>query len=173
MRAGMAFCPGGPRIANRNICRATQQVHLRQLAIGYHKQQPQQRVAALHTQPARFRGRRAVGRDGEPIPDTPPPTDFESMDVLGETPAPATSVEACLPDGFKLGGGVFISDGAGALLVGGEAFSWRPWLSGGSTGTASRLVNAKGQWEVPDEAFGLLSLTWPRPGRCFISGPRV
>lgn len=133
-------------------------------------QQPgarQQPAAALHTQPARHRDRRPVGPDGQRIPDTPPPTDFERLDVLGATPAPATSVEACLPDGFRLGGGASVLGGAGALLVGGEAFAWRPWMRGGSAGMGSgpRLVNEKGQWEVPDEAFGLLGLVWPKPGR--------
>lgn len=86
------------------------------------------------------------------------------MDVLANTPAPATSVDACAPDGFSLGdGSVEIGGGSGALLVGGEAFVWRPWDEQGK-----RLFNARGQWEVPDPegAFGVLGAVWPRPGEC-------
>ncbi|KAL1878835.1 hypothetical protein VTK73DRAFT_7488 [Phialemonium thermophilum] len=110
------------------------------------------------THPWRFRTRSG---SVEPVPDTPPPTDFERMDVLGETPVPATNIEACLPDGFQLGGGVGIYGGAGALLVGGEAFAWRPWAV--RPDVTRRLVNEKGQWEAPEEAWGLLGLVWPRP----------
>jgi hypothetical protein len=90
------------------------------------------------------------------------------MDVLGQTPAPATSIDACLPDGFVLGdGSVTIAGGSGALLVAGEAFEWRPWDA--AAGDKKKLVNAKGQWDLGDEevlksAFGLLSVVWPRPG---------
>jgi len=82
------------------------------------------------------------------------------MDVLGATPVPSTSIDGCMPDGFQLNNGIKILDGSGALLVGGEAFAWRPW------GVAKRLVNGKGQWEVHDGAFELLGLVWPRPGGC-------
>lgn len=87
------------------------------------------------------------------------------MDVLANTPAPATSIDACAPDGFSLGGGsVEIGGGSGALLIGGEAFIWRPWDKDGM-----RLVNKKGQWEVPDpeRAFGVFGAVWPRPGKVY------
>lgn len=93
------------------------------------------------------------------------------MDVLGQTPAPATSIDTCLPDGFVLADGtVTIGDGSGALLVAGEAFAWRPWDP-----ASKRLVNAKGQWDLgPEEtleqAFGVLRLVWPRPGMLFRYG---
>src|SRR5438874_1065393 len=65
--------------------------------------------------------RQAHNRFNESVPDQPPPTDFARMDVLGQTPAPATSIDACLPDGFVLGdGSVTITGGSGALLVAGE-----------------------------------------------------
>lgn len=83
------------------------------------------------------------------------------MDMLGQTPAPSTSVDICSSDGFKLNSGVSIYDGKGVLLVGGEAFEWQPW------GSDMRLVNAKGQWEVPEGAWALLDLLWPRPGMLF------
>lgn len=53
------------------------------------------------------------------------------------------------------------------LLVAGEAFAWRPWEAGRES---LRLVNGKGQWDVEDEAWGLLELVWPKPGmRCSAS----
>lgn len=115
----------------------------------------------FHTSPSLTH---AHNKFNETVPDQPPPTDFARMDVLGQTPAPATSIDACLPDGFVLGNGsVTISDGSGALLVAGEAFAWRPW-----DGVSKKLVNSKGQWdlspEVLEQAFGLLGLVWPRPG---------
>jgi len=85
--------------------------------------------------------------------------------VLGNTPAPSTSIDACLWDGFHLDSGVKITGGTGVLLVAGEAFAWRPWETKGDL----KLVNEKGQWEVGDEAWGLLGLVWPKPGMlCFI-----
>jgi len=87
------------------------------------------------------------------------------MDVLGQTPAPATSIDACLPDGFVLGdGSVTVSGGAGALLVAGEAFAWRPWHP-----ERKMLVNARGQWDLGEaeleSAFAVLGVVWPRPGK--------
>jgi NADH dehydrogenase [ubiquinone] 1 alpha subcomplex assembly factor 3 len=88
-------------------------------------------------------------------------TDFGSLNVLGNTPAPSTSIDACLWDGFHLDSGVKITGGSGVLLVAGEAFSWRPWEAGKGD---MKLVNEKGQFDLEDEAWGLLSLVWPKPG---------
>lgn len=63
-------------------------------------------------------------------------------------------------DGFGLNSGITIEGGDGALLVSGEAFAWRPWEVIGE----KRLVNGKGQFELPREAFGLFDMLWPRPG---------
>lgn len=93
--------------------------------------------------------------------DGPPPTDFAAMDVLGNTPVPSTIVDICMSDGFQLNSGARIVEGSGVILVGGEAFAWRPWLPRGE----HRLLNAKGQWEIPNETLGPLSLLWPRPGK--------
>lgn len=96
------------------------------------------------------------------------PTDISELDVLGSAPIPSTNIEATLPGGFLLNSGLGIFDGAGALLVGGEAFAWKPWLAKGEEGekeNAMRLVNAKGQFDLPAEAFSALSLLWPRPGK--------
>jgi hypothetical protein len=77
---------------------------------------------------------------------------------------PTTSVDICHADGFSLNSGVEISGGDGALLVGGEAFVWRPWLANGKAGKKGGLVNDKGMWEVGEEGFAVLGAVWPRPG---------
>ncbi|KAI1500982.1 hypothetical protein F5X99DRAFT_218917 [Biscogniauxia marginata] len=103
-------------------------------------------------------------------PDEPPPTDFGALDVLGDTPVPSTSVDICMSEGFQLNSGAKILDGSGVLLVGGEAFKWQPWLLRGE----KRLLNSKGQWEVPNEALGLLDLLWPRPDLLILGlGPEM
>lgn len=85
---------------------------------------------------------------------------FSELDVLGSAPVPSTSVDVCMYDGFGLNSGVTIKDGDGALLVSGEAFSWRPWEIIGE----KKLVNGRGQFEIPVGAFGVLDVLWPRPG---------
>src|SRR6266536_2173583 len=94
-------------------------------------------------------------------------TDFGTLNVLGNTPAPSTSIDAWLWGGVHLDNGVKVTGGGGVLLVAGEAFSWRPWEAGRKEGEGKglRLVNEKGQWDVGDEAWGLLGLVWPKPGR--------
>lgn len=99
-------------------------------------------------------------RSGRDAPSEPPPTDFNELNVLGDVPAPSTSVDVCMYDGFGLNSGITITGGNGALLVNGEAFAWRPWEAKGSM----ELVNKKGQFEIPKEAFGVFDLLWPRPG---------
>lgn len=89
------------------------------------------------------------------------PASFKDLDVLGNTPVPSTSVDVCMYDGFGLNSGITITDGDGALLVDGEAFTWRPWAITG----AMRLLNDKGQFDVPAEAFGVFDMLWPRPGK--------
>lgn len=84
--------------------------------------------------------------------------------MLGNTPAPSTSIDACLWDGFHLNSGVKITGGTGVLLIAGEAFAWSPWQLSGSENVKLRLVNEKGQWDVGDEAWGVLELVWPKPG---------
>ncbi|KAI1182870.1 hypothetical protein F5B17DRAFT_418720 [Nemania serpens] len=102
--------------------------------------------------------------------DGPPPTDFAAMDVLGNTPVPSTIVDICMSDGFQLNSGARIIEGSGVILIGGEAFAWRPWLPRGE----HRLLNAKGQWEIPNETLGLLSLLWPRPDLLILGqGPEI
>ncbi|KAG5952850.1 hypothetical protein E4U13_008353 [Claviceps humidiphila] len=79
--------------------------------------------------------------------------------MLGDVPPPSTSVDVCMHDGFGLNSGITIKDGDGALLVNGEAFSWRPWKARESL----ELTNKKGQFDLPLEAFGLFDILWPRP----------
>lgn len=87
--------------------------------------------------------------------------------MLGNIPTPATAVDACLDDGFHLDNGVKITGGDGVVLVAGEAFAWRPWqLLKNVDDAKASMVNAKGQFEIPEDAWGLLSLVWPRPGEC-------
>ena len=88
------------------------------------------------------------------------------MNVLGNIPAPTTAIDACLSDGFHLDNGLKIGGGNGCLLVGGEAFSWRPWESGSRAGESEkgRMINKKMQWDVQKEAWGILDLVWPKPG---------
>jgi NADH dehydrogenase [ubiquinone] 1 alpha subcomplex assembly factor 3 len=98
--------------------------------------------------------------------------DFAALDVLRNTVTPATSIDACTSEGFALNNNMRIS-GCGVLLIGGEAYRWRPWLKKETTmqddaaedyAMTGQLLNAKGQWEVPDEAWGLLDMVWPKPG---------
>ncbi|CAJ2506391.1 Uu.00g005210.m01.CDS01 [Anthostomella pinea] len=117
-------------------------------------------TASIHITPSRRRG----------DDNLPPATDFGALDVLGNTPVPSSSVDICMSDGFHLNSGARILNGAGVLLIGGEAFTWRPWLPRGG----HRLLNAKGQWEVPNESLSLLSLLWPRPDLLILGlGPEM
>lgn len=113
------------------------------------------RRAGLHTSGPPLRRR---AHNNEEIPTSAPTTDFSRLDMLGAAPAPSTSVDICSSDGFKLNSGVSVYHGRGVLLVGGEAFEWQPW------GPDLRLINAKGQWELPEGSLSLLELLWPRPG---------
>ncbi|KAE8352644.1 hypothetical protein BDV28DRAFT_134782 [Aspergillus coremiiformis] len=88
-------------------------------------------------------------------------TDFATLNVLGNIPAPTTAIEACLDNGFHLDNGLKLTNGDGLLLIGGEAFSWRPWKA--TDGDLTTMVNQKGQFEVDEQAWGLLGLVWPRP----------
>jgi NADH dehydrogenase [ubiquinone] 1 alpha subcomplex assembly factor 3 len=98
-------------------------------------------------------------------------TDFGSLDVLGNTPAPSTSIDACLWDGFHFNSGVKVVGGSGVVLIAGEAFTWKPWEANEGE-KRLRMVNEKGQFEVPDEAWGLLELVWPKPGMlCDLASP--
>lgn len=52
------------------------------------------------------------------------------------------------------------------LLVGGEAFTWCPWLTttgGGGGGGGVKLLDERGRWRVGEESWGILGLVWPKP----------
>lgn len=98
--------------------------------------------------------------DRGPVSEESTQTDFGSMDVFSNAPAPTASIDACTSDGFHLDNGVKIGGGSGLLLVAGEAFTWRPWEAGGR----GRLLNQRGQWDTGDKAWGILEAVWPKPG---------
>jgi len=131
---------------------------------------------SLHaTRSSLLQSRPPKSRDRGPKSDEDTQTDFSALDVLRNTVAPATSIDACTSDGFALNNQMRIS-GSGILLVGGEAFRWRPWLQDGrKEGTAAqggtgehamtgKLLNARGQWVVHEGAWGVLELVYPKPG---------
>ena len=109
-------------------------------------------------------------------------TDFAALNVLGGTANPSTSVDICTTDGFMLDSGLQIVDGNGVVLTASEAFVWRPWMAGKAfeggrvvNGEDLRrgrtegertggVVNAKGQWEIAEEAWGVFRALWPKPG---------
>jgi hypothetical protein len=109
-----------------------------------------------------------VGHDRGPESDESTQTDFAALDVLGNMPAPSTAVDATLDSGFHLNSGVKISGGDAVILVGGEAFAWRPWktVKGAANDREAKaaMINAKGQFEVDERAWGLFSAVYPRPG---------
>ncbi|KAL1305662.1 hypothetical protein AAFC00_007256 [Neodothiora populina] len=129
-------------------------------------------------------------RDRGPASEEDTQTDFAAMNILGNTPAPTTAIDACASDGFALNNGMKIIE-AGVLLVGGEAFKWKPWIREGrkegtigagavgddDKGVMSRggkLLNAKGQFDVTDECWGLLELVWPKPDLLILgTGPSI
>ncbi|KAL2218944.1 hypothetical protein M432DRAFT_656433 [Thermoascus aurantiacus ATCC 26904] len=113
-----------------------------------------------------------ASRDRGPRSSEETRTDLAALNVLGDIPAPASAIDACLDDGFHLSNGTKVTGGDGVLLVGGEAFAWRPWEAfsnnkdrgeGGISDLKGMMVNAKGQWAVDEQVWGLLGLIWPRP----------
>jgi NADH dehydrogenase [ubiquinone] 1 alpha subcomplex assembly factor 3 len=107
-------------------------------------------------------------RDRGPKSNEDTQTDFSALDVLRNTIAPATSIDACTSDGFALNNNVRLS-GSGILLLGGEAFRWWPWAPAGSvegsSGMSGKLLNKKGQWDVQEGCWGVLDLVYPKPGK--------
>ena len=103
-----------------------------------------------------------------PVSSETTQTDFASLDMLGSMPAPTTAIDTCLEDGFDFNNGLRIAGGSGCLLIAGEAFRWRPWEvreRNEARGARWAMINKMGHWEVEKEAWGLLELVWPKPGR--------
>lgn len=144
--ATSALCQGVRQAESWQISPATR---LDLAAIGAVCSQPAA-VAPFHTSSSRLKRME---------PET---TDLGKLDMLGNTPIPSNSIDICMSNGFQLNNGIQALDGSGVILVGGEAFTWRPWAASG----VKRLLNRKGQWEVPNESLGLFELVWPRPGEC-------
>lgn len=84
-------------------------------------------ATAFNQRPGYQKIRPARSPDRGPKSTEDTQTDFGAMDILGNMSTPATSIDACISDGFHLNNGIKTSDGSGIILVGGEAFSWRPW----------------------------------------------
>ncbi|KAI9861452.1 MAG: hypothetical protein M1813_005349 [Trichoglossum hirsutum] len=133
-------------------------------------------IQSLHSTTSLLASRLPRSKDRGPASKELTQTDFASLDVLGRTPAPTTAIEACHSDGFLLNSGLRVS-GSGALLIGGEAFTWRPWEAIGGKKEkrkVKKLLNSKGQWNVPPEVWGLLDIVWPKPDLLILGlGPGV
>ena len=117
------------------------------------------------------RQKRPMPPAAAPDQSTPVPSTIGSLDVLGDVPVPTTAIDFCYYDGFMLDSGKKVTDGDGVLLYGGEAFRWRPWVA--RDGAPSlRLLDERGFWDGPKEAFGVFEGMWPRPGMFpFLSSP--
>ena len=119
----------------------------------------------------RSHAHKPVSRDRGPESKEDTQTNFDSLNVLGNIPAPTTAIDACLDSGFHLNNGVKLTDGNGLLLVGGEAFAWRPWkaVEGAENDSVAKdaMLNSKGQFELDESVWGLLNLVWPKPGLFF------
>ncbi|KAF7512637.1 hypothetical protein GJ744_000898 [Endocarpon pusillum] len=102
-------------------------------------------------------------RDRGPASDEATRTDFGAMNILGNMGTPATSIDACVSDGFHLNNGLKTSSGGGIILVGGEAFTWRPW--GFISQKPAAMLSKAGSLEIGGSggAWGLLELLWPKP----------
>lgn len=147
---------------------------------------------ALHTTRALFNPPSAPpkSKDRGPASKEDTQTDFNTLNILSNTPAPTTGIDACQTDGFALNSGVVVV-GSGVMLVAGEAFRWRPWVRAGRKegmikedaagddnksvrSMGGKLLNAKGQWDVDAAAWGVLSLVWPKPDLLILgTGPGI
>ncbi|KAI7230115.1 hypothetical protein KC330_g7115 [Hortaea werneckii] len=129
-------------------------------------------------------------RDRGPASKEDTQTDFNALDILSTMPAPSTAIDTCMDNGFALNSGLKVTD-AGVMLVGGEAFKWRPWakpgrkegtIGSGGTGDdnkglrsdGGKLQNSRGQFEVDRQVWGVLDLCWPRPDLLVLgTGPKI
>lgn len=150
--AASALHQGGKSAGSRPLCSTMELSNLAATSGSY-------RFGPIAIAPFHGTSRQLGDGDGERAPAT----DFDKLDVLGNVPVPSNSVDICMGRGFQFNSGAKIADGSGAIVVGGEAFTWRPWVARGGE---KRLLNQKGQWEVPNETLGLFELLWPRPGMC-------
>ncbi|KAF2430462.1 hypothetical protein EJ08DRAFT_244543 [Tothia fuscella] len=128
----------------------------------------------LHTTKAVNANRAPKSRDRGPASKEDTQTDFGALNVLGNTPPPASSIESTSTDGFTFDNQLRVS-GCGVLLVGGEVFRWKPWTRNiGDEEGGRKMLNGKGQWDVDQGAWGVLDLVWPKPDLLIIgTGPTI
>lgn len=121
-------------------------------------------ATAFSRRPMDQKTRPPRSHDRGPKSDEDTQTDFGAMDILGNMSTPATSIDACINDGFHLNNGIKTSGGSGIILVGGEAFSWRPWEVT-STRTPAAMLSKVGTLDIGGSggAWGMLELLWPKP----------
>jgi hypothetical protein len=126
---------------------------------------------------SRAHAHKPVSHDRGPQSNEDTQTDFAALNVLGNIPAPTTAIDATLDSGFHLNNGVKVTGGDGLLLVGGEAFAWRPWkaVEGAKDDRDAKdsMINAKGQFELDESVWGVLSVVWPKPGMFLFWAPMV
>lgn len=129
--------------------------------------QPLKRVQEQQAQVSRHNPYAPTHHDRGPRSTEDTQTDFDAMDVLGHVATPATSIDACTTDGFHLNNGVRVTGGSGIVLVGGEAWSWKPWEVLNGSPEARKigdLLDARrGILHLPQESLGLLELLYPKP----------
>ncbi|KAJ6074547.1 uncharacterized protein N7446_002324 [Penicillium canescens] len=108
---------------------------------------------------SRAHAHKPVSHDRGPQSNEDTQTDFAALNVLGNIPAPTTAIDATLDSGFHLNNGVKVTGGDGLLLVGGEAFAWRPWkaVEGAKDDRDAKdnMINAKGQFELDESVWGV------------------
>lgn len=136
--------------------------------VAAHALQTRSMHSTAHRSALSVKSHPSKNRDRGPESKEDTQTDFGAMNMLGNMVPPSTAVDACLDDGFALDSGLKVTE-AGVLLVGGEAFKWRPWIREGegnhSVGGrgAGKVKNAKGMFEVDKSVWGVLDLVWPKP----------
>ena len=91
-------------------------------------------------------------------------TDFQTLDIYSNTTPPATTIDACLDDGFHINNGEKVTGGSGVMLLGGEAFKWKPWKAISESATPYTLLAKTGALDLSGtKMFGLLALLHPLP----------
>ncbi|EXJ83313.1 hypothetical protein A1O1_06932 [Capronia coronata CBS 617.96] len=133
--------------------------------------------------------------DRGPASEEDTQTDFAKMDILTNAGAttPATSIDACVHDGFHLNNGVQTRGGLGVLLLDGEAFVWAPWnanaankkketdstssttTNGGVTSSPegfNAFLDRRGILTIPPSSLGIFELIYPRPDLLLIGTGR-
>jgi NADH dehydrogenase [ubiquinone] 1 alpha subcomplex assembly factor 3 len=99
------------------------------------------------------------------------------MDIFAasQTAEPAQSIDACTAEGaFHLSNGTRTPERTGVMLLGGEAFLWKPWNSlsaaggnassrQGAGGEVAAFLDKRGMLVLPPKTLRLLATMYPRP----------